>query len=179
VPLGIEAINPVSGERVPVFVANFVLITYGTGAVMAVPGHDQRDWEFASKYGLPIKQVIQSTESPTDVSEGAYVEKENTVTINSGQFDGLAFQEAFERTADFLVAEANGARKVNYRLRDWGVSRQRYWGCPIPVIYDKEGNVHLVPEKDLPVVLPEVPMHKAWSMSAPTTGCLWISTLVV
>jgi len=155
VPLGIEAINPVSGERVPVFVANFVLITYGTGAVMAVPGHDQRDWEFASKYGLPIKQVIQSTESPTDVSEGAYVEKENTVTINSGQFDGLAFEEAFERTADYLVAEANGARKVNYRLRDWGVSRQRYWGCPIPVIYDKEGNVHLVPEKDLPVVLPE------------------------
>ena len=155
VPLGLEAINPVSGERVPVFVANFVLITYGTGAVMAVPGHDQRDWEFATKYGLPIKQVIQSTVAPADVSEGAYVEKENTVTVNSGQFDGLAFEQAFERTADFLVAEANGTRKVNYRLRDWGVSRQRYWGCPIPVIYDEEGNVHLVPEEDLPVVLPE------------------------
>ena len=155
VPLGIEVINPVSGERVPVYVANFVLITYGTGAVMAVPGHDQRDWEFATKYGLPIKQVVQSTVNPVDVSESAFTEKENTVTINSGDFDNLAYSEAFEATADFLVANANGARKVNYRLRDWGVSRQRYWGCPIPVIYDEDGNVHTVPEEDLPVVLPE------------------------
>ncbi len=155
VPLGIEAINPVSGERVPVYVANFVLITYGTGAVMAVPGHDQRDWEFATKYGLPIKQVVQSCNDPVDVSEGPFVAKENTVTINSGQFDGLAYTEAFEATADHLVAAANGTRKTNYRLRDWGVSRQRYWGCPIPIIYDEEGNVHVVPEEDLPVLLPE------------------------
>ncbi|MFK7856129.1 MAG: leucine--tRNA ligase [Granulosicoccus sp.] len=154
-PLGLEAINPVSGERIPVYVANFVLFSYGTGAVMAVPGHDQRDWEFASKYGLPIKQVIQSTNKPVDVSESAFTDKSDTVVINSGEFDGLAFADAFEATAAHLVKVANGARKVNYRLRDWGVSRQRYWGCPIPVIYDEEGNVHVVPEEDLPVQLPE------------------------
>jgi len=155
VPLGIEAINPVSGERIPVFVANFVLITYGTGAVMAVPGHDQRDWEFATKYGLPIKQVVQSTQDPVDVSKAPFTAKEDTVTINSGEFDGLDYTAAFDATAAHLVAVAKGERKVNYRLRDWGVSRQRYWGCPIPVIYDEEGNVHVVPEEDLPVLLPE------------------------
>lgn len=155
VPLGIEAINPVSGERIPVYVANFVLITYGTGAVMAVPAHDQRDWEFATKYRLPIKQVVQSTTTPADISEGAFTGKENTVLINSGEFDGMAFTEAFEATAEHLLKVANGNRKVNYRLRDWGVSRQRYWGCPIPIIYDEEGNVHVVPEEDLPVLLPE------------------------
>jgi len=155
VPLGIEAINPVSGDRIPVYVANFVLITYGTGAVMAVPGHDQRDWDFATKYGLPVKQVVQSVNAPVDVSEGAFTEKDNTLTINSGEFDGLDFDKAFEATAEHLVNVANGERKVNYRLRDWGVSRQRYWGCPIPVIYDEEGNVHVVPEEDLPVLLPE------------------------
>lgn len=155
VPLGIEAINPVSGERVPVYVANFVLVSYGTGAVMAVPGHDQRDWEFARKYGLPIKQVVQSTTHPVDVSEAAFTDKQNTVTINSGEFDGLDYDAAFAATANHLVKHANGQRKVNYRLRDWGVSRQRYWGCPIPVIYDEDGNVHVVPEEDLPVRLPE------------------------
>ena len=155
VPLGLQVINPVSGERIPVYVANFVLITYGTGAVMAVPAHDQRDWEFATKYGLPIKQVVQSTTSPADISEGAFTVKENTILINSGEFDGLAFSEAFDATAEHLLTVANGTRKVNYRLRDWGVSRQRYWGCPIPIIYDEDGNVHVVPEEDLPVLLPE------------------------
>ncbi len=155
VPLGLQVINPVSGERIPVYVANFVLITYGTGAVMAVPAHDQRDWEFATKYGLPIKQVVQSTTSPADISESAFTVKENTILINSGEFDGLAFSEAFDATAEHLLTVANGTRKVNYRLRDWGVSRQRYWGCPIPIIYDEDGNVHVVPEEDLPVLLPE------------------------
>jgi len=155
IDLGIEAINPVSREKIPVFAANFVLITYGTGAVMSVPGHDQRDWEFATKYQLPIKQVVQSTGEKVDVDTDAFTEKENTVSINSGQFDGLDFKACFEATADFLVANAGGERKVNYRIRDWGVSRQRYWGCPIPIIYDKDGNVHTVPEEDLPVLLPE------------------------
>ena len=154
-PLGVYAINPVSGEKIPVFAANFVLMTYGTGAVMSVPGHDQRDWEFAKKYQLPIVQVVQSTSSPVDVDSEAFAAKENTVSINSGQFDGLDFKACFDATAEFLIETANAERKVNYRLRDWGVSRQRYWGCPIPVIYDKDGNVHTVPEEDLPVVLPE------------------------
>ena len=155
ISLGINAINPVSGETIPVYAANFVLMTYGTGAVMSVPGHDQRDFEFAKKYKLPIKQVVQSSESPVDVSEEAFVSKHNTVSINSAEFDGLDFEACFEATAEHLVGNANGERKVNYRLRDWGVSRQRYWGCPIPVIYDKDGNVHTVPDEDLPVVLPE------------------------
>lgn len=155
VALGVDAINPVSGEAIPVYVANFVLITYGTGAVMSVPGHDQRDFEFATAYDLPIKQVVQSTVDPVDVTESAFTEKQNTVSINSGEFDGMDFDACFAATADFLEKKANGERKVNYRLRDWGVSRQRYWGCPIPIIYDKDGGVHVVPEKDLPVLLPE------------------------
>lgn len=154
-PLGIEVINPVSGEHIPVYVANFVLMSYGTGAVMSVPGHDHRDWEFAQKYQLPIKQVVQSTESPVDVMQGAFIDKQNTLSVNSGNFDGLDFPACFAATVDHLVATANGERKTNYRLRDWGVSRQRYWGCPIPVIYDATGKVHVVPEEDLPVILPE------------------------
>ena len=155
VPTGFAVVNPINGERVPVWVANFVLMTYGTGAVMGVPGHDERDHEFATKYGLPIRQVIQSTTSPVDVAEGAFVTKTDSVTVNSGDFDGLDFEAAYAATADHLVAHADGARKVNYRLRDWGVSRQRYWGCPIPIVYDEAGEPHAVAEEDLPVVLPE------------------------
>lgn len=155
IPLGILATNPISGEKIPVYAANFVLMTYGTGAVMSVPGHDQRDWEFAKKYDLPMVQVVQSSEAAVDIESEAFTAKENTVSINSGQFDGLDFQACYEACAQHLVDTANGERKINYRLRDWGVSRQRYWGCPIPVIYDKEGNVHTVPEEDLPVLLPE------------------------
>lgn len=154
-PLGIDAINPINGDRIPVWVGNFVLMTYGTGAVMSVPGHDQRDWEFAKKYDLPIVQVVQSTQAPVDVRQEAFVAKDNTISINSGQFDGLDMQACFNATADFLVEHAAGERTVKYRLRDWGVSRQRYWGCPIPVIYDEDGGIHTVPAEDLPVVLPE------------------------
>jgi len=157
-PLGISAINPINGESIPVWVGNFVLMTYGTGAVMSVPGHDQRDWEFAKKYELPIVQVVGSSDTDAeavDIAEGAFIAKDNTVSMNSGQFDGLDFKACFEATANHLVDKANGERKINYRLRDWGVSRQRYWGCPIPVIYDEKGEVHPVPETDLPVRLPE------------------------
>lgn len=155
VPLGIHAINPITGEKIPVFAANFVLMTYGTGAVMSVPGHDQRDWEFAKKYDLPIIQVVQSSKTPVDVETEAFTDKEDTVSMNSGEFDGLNFKDCFDATCAHLEKNANAERKVNYRLRDWGVSRQRYWGCPIPVIYDKDGNVHTVPDEDLPVLLPE------------------------
>ncbi len=151
---GFYAIHPLTGEQVPVWIANFVLFSYGTGAVMAVPAHDLRDWEFANKYDLPIKQVIEATDgSVIDVSKEAYIEK--GILIHSNNFNGMDFQQSFDAIKQHLSENNLGQEKVNYRLRDWGVSRQRYWGCPIPVIYcDKCGTVP-VPKEDLPVMLPE------------------------
>jgi len=151
--LGIDAIHPITGERVPVWVANFVLMSYGTGAVMSVPAHDQRDWEFARAYGLPIKQVIEPAGGNADLDTGAITEK--GVLIESGPYSGLESAAAFERIADALEADRRGRRRINFRLRDWGVSRQRYWGCPIPVIREADGSLTPVPDADLPVVLPE------------------------
>ncbi|MBE9537925.1 MAG: leucine--tRNA ligase [Proteobacteria bacterium] len=150
---GRTATHPLTGKEVPVWVANFVLMSYGSGAVMSVPGHDQRDWEFATKYGLPIAQVIApENDEECDLGSAAFTAK--GVLVNSGEFDGLAFQSAFDAIADRLEGDAKGKRTVNFRLRDWGVSRQRYWGAPIPIINcDKCGAVP-VPEQDLPVVLP-------------------------
>ncbi len=153
--LNIEAINPLSGEKIPVWVANFVLMSYGTGAIMSVPAHDHRDWAFAKKYGLSIKQVITPGDgSEVDIHDGAFITKTG-LSCNSDQFDGLGFTECFNAVAEYLKSQNKGELKVNYRLRDWGVSRQRYWGCPIPVINDEDGNIHTVPLSDLPVVLPE------------------------
>ena len=153
-PLGINAIHPLSGEKVPVWVANFVLMGYGTGAVMAVPAHDQRDWEFARRYGLRIHPVIQPEDgSLPPIDEGAFLEHGRL--INSGQFDGLTFEEAFDAFAKLFEAQGRGKRRVNYRLRDWGISRQRYWGCPIPLIHCTTCGVQPVPDDQLPVVLPE------------------------
>jgi leucyl-tRNA synthetase len=153
-PLGINAIHPISGERVPVWVANFVLMGYGTGAVMAVPAHDQRDYEFARRYGLRIHQVVQPADgSLARIDEEAYLE--HGTLINSGQFDGLDFDEAFDAFAKLFEAQGRGRRRVNFRLRDWGISRQRYWGCPIPLIHCSECGVQPVPDDQLPVVLPE------------------------
>ena len=153
-PLGIEAVHPVTGERVPVWVANFVLWGYGTGAVMAVPAHDQRDWEFARAHGLPIRAVVFPADgSEPDLSQGAYTDK--GVLRDSGEFSGLTSEEAFDAIAAWLEARGLGRRKVNYRLRDWGVSRQRYWGCPIPVIHCERCGAVPVPDEQLPVVLPE------------------------
>ena len=150
---GIVVEHPLTGRFIPVWVANFVLMEYGSGAVMSVPGHDQRDWEFARKYGLPIEQVIDpASEQECDLSQAAFVGK--GVCINSGEFDGLNFDDAFDAIASAMEAKSLGERQVNYRLRDWGVSRQRYWGCPIPIIHcDKCGAVP-VPDEDLPVILP-------------------------
>ncbi|MBS0968379.1 leucine--tRNA ligase [Chimaeribacter arupi] len=151
---GLVAIHPLTGDKVPVWVANFVLMEYGTGAVMAVPGHDQRDWEFATKYSLPIQPVILNADgTEPDLSAQAMTEK--GVLFNSGEFDGLDFQAGFNGIADKLVAIGRGQRKVNYRLRDWGVSRQRYWGAPIPMVTLEDGTVIPTPEDQLPVVLPE------------------------
>ncbi|MFA7488731.1 MAG: leucine--tRNA ligase, partial [Lysobacteraceae bacterium] len=194
---GRYAIHPISGERIPVWAANFVLMGYGTGAVMAVPGHDERDWEFAHKYDLPIKMVVVSPavaeaiaevqrdvarnddpmeaalgeSAPVDVystdeavrviegfersiqEQGAYTE--HGILVNSGEYDGMDFTAAFAALAERFEQEGKGAKRVNFRLRDWGVSRQRYWGCPIPVIYCEKCGALPVPEDQLPVVLPE------------------------
>ena len=153
---GVSAIHPISGESVPVWVANFVLMSYGSGAVMAVPAHDERDWDFAKKYKLNINQVITSANETVansiNIEEGAYTEK--GVLINSGEFSGLTSQEAVDGIADFLQEAKKGRKTINYRLRDWGVSRQRYWGCPIPIIYCDDCGAVAVPDEDLPVELP-------------------------
>lgn len=151
---GRYALHPITGEAVPVWIANFVLMHYGTGAVMAVPAHDQRDYEFAQKYHLPLKPVIAPLDgSELDLSKAAYTE--HGVAINSAEFNGLDFEQAFNGIADKLEAMGVGKRQVNYRLRDWGVSRQRYWGTPIPMLTLENGDVVPVPLADLPVELPE------------------------
>jgi leucyl-tRNA synthetase len=168
---GLKVIHPVSGEEVPVWVANFVLMGYGTGAVMSVPAHDQRDWEFAKKYGLTIKQVIapladpevkecintargkQTTVMDVDLEQQAFTEK--GVLIDSGDFSGMSSHGAFDAIAEYLNNKGKGEKQTTYRLRDWGVSRQRYWGAPIPIINCAACGEVPVPEDQLPVVLPE------------------------
>ena len=145
--------HPLTGQALPVWIANFVLIDYGSGAVMSVPAHDQRDWEFATKYGIDIKQVIESIgNQPAEISCGAFVERGRL--IHSGDYSGLSYEEAFDQIAIALTEKGLGRKTSNFRLRDWGVSRQRYWGCPIPMIHCDICGVVPVPEKDLPVVLP-------------------------
>ncbi len=156
---GVYATHPLSGENVPVWVANFVLMGYGTGAVMAVPGHDQRDFEFAHKYVLPIKQVIAVPNENFDAAQWQdwYADKTavGLSVVNSGVLEGKNFKQAFEYLKTELVSKNQGAHRVNFRLRDWGVSRQRYWGCPIPMIYCETCGAVPVPENQLPVLLPE------------------------
>ena len=153
-PLGIDAIHPVTGDRIPLWVTNFVVMSYGTGAIMVVPGHDERDWEFSDKHGLPIIQVIEPLDgSEIDISQGPYTEYGRVV--NSGFIDGMTYEEAFDAVAERFEKEGRGKRTVNYRLRDWGVSRQRYWGAPIPIVYCDDCDAVPVREDQLPVVLPE------------------------
>ena len=151
---GLFAIHPLTGEKLPIWVANFVLMHYGTGAVMAVPAHDQRDFEFAQKYSLPIKQVIAPlADEEIDLTKQAFVE--HGKLVNSAEFDGLDFDGAFNGIADKLEKLGVGKRQVNYRLRDWGVSRQRYWGAPIPMLTLSNGETVPAPIEDLPIILPE------------------------
>jgi len=150
---GYTAIHPLTGEQVPVWIANFVLMSYGTGAVMSVPAHDQRDYEFAKKYGIAIKEVIAAVDGSDDsTAEKAFTDK--GALKNSGEFDGLDFKQAFDAIAAKLAGIGKGERKTNFRLRDWGVSRQRYWGAPIPVIYCDDCGTVPVPDDQLPVTLP-------------------------
>lgn len=147
---GLKCTHPITGAEVPIWIANFVLMGYGTGAVMSVPAHDERDYEFAKKYHIDIKQVINEDE---DTNEGAITHK--GLLFNSGKFDGLDFDQAFEAIAKTLENNNLGGKKTNYRLRDWGVSRQRYWGCPIPIVNCPSCGSVAVPESDLPIILPE------------------------
>ncbi|MBA4349490.1 MAG: leucine--tRNA ligase [Thermodesulfovibrio sp.] len=160
---GHYAINPLTDERIPVYIANFVLMGYGTGAIMSVPAHDQRDFEFAKEYGIPIKVVIvpenrsQSAPPRADGLEAEMTEafEDEGVLINSGQFSGLKSSEAKAKIIKYIEDRGMGKGQINYKLRDWGISRQRYWGTPIPVVYCKKCGIVSVPEKDLPVILPE------------------------
>ncbi len=157
---GLKVINPFNGDRVPLYVGNFVLMEYGTGAIMAVPAHDTRDFAFAKKYGIPIKIVIDNPDEPLDVATmpDAWVEK--GVCVNSGPFDGIDNVTAMEKISDYAEKEGFASRKVQYRIRDWLISRQRYWGCPIPVVYCEKCGAMPVPENQLPVELPtEVDFH--------------------
>ncbi|NRR20694.1 leucine--tRNA ligase [Brevibacillus sp. MS2.2] len=146
---GAYAINPVNGERLPIWIADYVLISYGTGSIMAVPAHDERDYEFAKTFDLPIKQVIAGG----DISKEAYAG--DGEHINSGMLDGLNKEEAISKMIEWLEAEGKGNRKVTYRLRDWLFSRQRYWGEPIPILHLEDGTMKVVPESELPIVLPK------------------------
>src|SRR5258708_5840276 len=149
---GAHAINPLNGEKVPIWVGYYVLITYGTGAIMAVPGHDQRDFDFAQQFGLPIREVIAPEGRPQGELATAYTGPGSM--INSGQFDGLDNKIGFDRVAEFIEQKGIGSRSVKYRLRDWLISRQRYWGCPIPVVHCEVDGIVAVPRSELPVLLP-------------------------
>ena len=152
---GKYAINPLTKEQIPIWVANFVLMEYGTGAIMAVPTHDQRDFEFAKKYDIPLRVVIQPPDEALseDTMTEAYVDE--GILVNSGQFNGINNKEAIQKITEYLAEQGIGKATVNYRLRDWGISRQRYWGNPIPMIHCDECGTVPVPYEDLPVILPE------------------------
>jgi len=150
---GLTCTHPLTGNEVPIWIANFVLMGYGTGAVMSVPAHDQRDYEFAKKYNIPMLKVIKPQEGEHDIDQSAYTEK--GVLCNSNEFNGLDSSQAFEAIASLLESKNLGKKQNNYRLRDWGVSRQRYWGCPIPIINCSSCGSVAVPEQDLPIALPE------------------------
>ncbi|MEA2279213.1 MAG: leucyl-tRNA synthetase [Solirubrobacteraceae bacterium] len=171
--LGRHVINPVNGERLPMYVADYVLMEYGTGAIMAVPGHDQRDHDFATKFGLPIREVIGGGE---DVQAEAYT-GDGPLMNSHPDFDGLPNREALERIVAWLDREGKGHASVNYRLRDWLLSRQRYWGCPIPIVHCERCGIVPVPEDQLPVVLPEVTDYKPKGRSPLAAAEDWVNTI--
>ena len=157
---GLHAVNPVNGELLPVYVADYVLTDYGTGAIMAVPAHDERDFEFAKTFELPIRQVVSPPEVEAEASS-AYVEHTGgEILVNSAEFDGLPAPEGGRQIVERLAAEGRGRFAINYRLRDWGFSRQRYWGCPIPIVYCDDCGIVPVPEEELPVLLPDIEDYK-------------------
>ena len=152
---GVEAINPVNGKKVPIFISDYVLATYGTGAIMAVPAHDTRDWEFATKFGLPIVEVVKGN-TPSDLSKEAFTDVATGTLVNSGFLDGLSVEDAKEKMYAWLEETGNGHKQVNFKLRDWVFSRQRYGGEPIPMVYCEKCGWQPLPESELPLRLPEI-----------------------
>src|SRR3954468_19832171 len=173
VPLGRTVINPVNGERIPMFVADYVLMEYGTGAIMAVPGHDERDHAFATKFGLEIRRVI---EGPPDEDEGLPYSGDGRIVNSDPRFDGRPNRAALEEIVDWLDEQGRGHRSVNYRLRDWLLSRQRYWGCPIPIVYCDGCGIVPVPDEDLPVRLPDVEDYAPQGRSPLAAAEEWVHT---
>ena len=176
VSTGRNVINPVNGEPIPIWVADYVLMEYGTGAIMAVPAHDERDHAFARQYALPIVQVIAPREGDIDAQAEAYVSSsDEDVMVKSGDFSGLPSPQGKKKIIDWLGAEGLGEATVSYRLRDWLISRQRYWGCPIPVVYCERCGVVPVPEEELPVLLPEVSEFLPKGRSPLATAEEWVA----
>ena len=153
---GVAAVNPLTGKEIPIFISDYVLVSYGTGAIMAVPAHDTRDWEFAKKFGLPIVEVVKGG----DVEKEAFTDCDTGIMVNSGILDGLSVEDAKKRIVAYLKEKGIGHEKVNYKLRDWVFSRQRYWGEPIPVVYCEQCGWVPLPEEQLPLTLPEVKSYE-------------------
>jgi leucyl-tRNA synthetase len=176
VPLARSVVNPVNGEQIPMFVADYVLMEYGTGAIMAVPGHDSRDYEFAEKFGLPVRRVIEGRDPEEARDDGGLPYAGDGPMTGSGRFDGKNNREAYGEIVAWLEAEGRGRPAVNYRLRDWLVSRQRYWGAPIPVVYCDECGIVPVPEEQLPVALPEIEDYAPQGKSPLAAAEEWVAT---
>jgi leucyl-tRNA synthetase len=178
VPLGRTVVNPVNGERIPMFVADYVLMEYGTGAIMAVPAHDERDYDFARTFGLPIRRVVEPAGgAPEDIGDQPFVaHTDDEVLVNSGPFTGMGAVEAKDAIIDWLDERGCGHRSINYRLRDWLLSRQRYWGCPIPIVYCDRCGIVPVPEGRLPVLLPDVRDYAPQGRSPLAAAEEWVNT---
>jgi leucyl-tRNA synthetase len=176
VPLGRTVTNPVTGEQIPMFVSDYVLMEYGTGAIMAVPAHDQRDYDFAKAFDLPIRQVVAPAEGEPPEGEAFIAHSEGERLVNSGQFSGMNAVAGQRAIVAWLEREGNGHASVNYRLRDWLVSRQRYWGCPIPIVYCDGCGMVPVPESELPVELPEVEDYQPKGRSPLAAAEHWVNT---
>ena len=176
---GLHVVNPVNGERIPVYVADYVLADYGTGAVMAVPAHDTRDFEFARAFGLPIRHVVRPADVGIDINESAAytAHTDDEVLVNSGDVDGLPAPEGGRRIVERLEAEGKGRFSINFRLRDWGFSRQRYWGCPIPIVYCDACGIVPIPDEQLPVILPDVEDYKPQGRPPLAQAEDWVNVL--
>ena len=176
VPLGRTVTNPVNGQEIPVFVADYVLMEYGTGAIMAVPAHDQRDYDFAEAFGLEIRPVVEPADGEAPQGQAFVEHSEGERLLNSGEFTGMPAAEATGAIVDWLAAQGKGKPAVNYRLRDWLISRQRYWGAPIPVVYCERDGAVPVPEDQLPVLLPDIEDYAPKGRSPLATAEDWVNT---